>query len=174
MPSGKLDDRRSPGPIIAMHCSPEGSEPIFTFTFTEGSESIFTFTEGSEPIFTFKRLLQPTTSKPWFFGQIGQRGEIANQKRCKTYQTWSFFCTGKVLDIGGAVFRNLRIRKRRHVFPFLGHFWQPQLFGNLLSGFAVQFWYIFFLYSLDWTNKVLGIWGAPILDPPILFFFMNI
>ena len=86
MPSGKLDDRRSPGPIIAMHCSPEGSEPIFTFTFTEGSESIFTFTftEGSEPIFTFKRLLQPATSKPCavdFFGQNGERGEIANQKK---------------------------------------------------------------------------------------------
>ena len=109
MPSGKLDDRRSPGPIIAMHCSPEGSEPIFTFTFTEGSESIFTFTftEGSEPIFTFKRLLQPATSKPCVVDSLAKmvKGvKLQTKKRCKTYQTWSFFSTAKVLDIGGAVF----------------------------------------------------------------------
>ena len=107
MPSGKLDDRRSPGPIIAMHCSPEGSEPIFTFTFAEGSESIFTFTEGSEPIFTFKRLLQPATSKPCavdFLAKMVKGVKLQTKKRCKTYQTWSFFSTAKVLDIGGAVF----------------------------------------------------------------------
>ena len=97
MPSGKLDDRRSPGPIIAMHCSPEGSEPIFTFTFTEGSESIF----------TFKRLLQPATSKPCAVDCLAKmvKGvKLQTKKRCKTYQTWSFFSTAKVLDIGGAVF----------------------------------------------------------------------
>ena len=100
MPSGKLDDRRSPGPIIAMHCSPEGSEPIFTFTFTGGSESIFTFTftEGREPIFTFKRLLQPATSKPCavdFLAKMVKGVKLQTKKGVKPTKLGLFFVREK-------------------------------------------------------------------------------